>query len=177
MLIDSIKDILSRTELKPRFTSEYRNIEEGILGHNELKGHNRVAVDNWNISNPFFKEFVSYQYVKSGAEIDRFSIDPDMIYSFENESFSLRNDFVLLDLNNNAISPFNDDGFSFYTLLNSSVQYIGDVHVLQEVLSKHQIDNRENKVVETSKRRYQKFGKKPEVKSEVKSDTNGAKHK
>lgn len=166
MLIDYIKEVIKKTELKPKYQSNYRIIIDGIEGNENLKYYNGSAVHNWNLSNPFFKEFVYHQYSKSGNEMKKFSIDPDIPYSFEGTSFTLRYDFILLNYNNASISPFNDDGFSFFTLLNNSIQYIGDVHALQEVLNKNQMDEREVSIVTLSPRKYQK------TKSAEKSDEN-----
>lgn len=172
MLIDQIKEIISNTELKPTYQSDYRNIIEGLSSHDELNQYRGASIDNWNLSNPFFKEFVFDKFSRSGTSIDRFTIDPDRVYIFENERFTLRNNFVLLNYNNKSINFFNNDGFSFYTLLNDSIQYAGDSHLLQDLLDKYQMDQRADKVPETSKIKYQKTKstEKPDEKIEVKPE-------
>lgn len=167
MLIDYIKEIISNTELKPRHQSDYTGITEGISSHDELGLYHGAAIINFNLSNPFLKEFVLDRFSKSGTEIDRFTIDPDRVYTFEGESFTLRNNFVLLNYDNESINFFNNDGFSFYTLLKNSVQYAGDAPLIQDLLDKYQIEQRADKIPETSKIRYQK-SKKDEESPEVK---------
>lgn len=167
MLIDYIKEIISSSELKSKYASDYSIITEELSSHEELGQYLGGAATNFNLSNSFFKEFLFDKFSKSGIKMDRFTIDPDRVYTFEDESFTLRNNFVLLNYVNESINFFNNDGFSFYTFLNNSVQYAGDAPLIQDLLDKYQIEHRADKVPETSKIRYQK-SKKDEESPEVK---------